>query len=104
MFITDQGGIEYLIGFPNKEVKISFNEFIINSFIDCHKVNVYFYFNIFDGRLILDDMERFRLDVVSLFFSIPYNNYVNNEIYSSVGFYATVLYAYLQSLWVYVIG
>ncbi|MCM8781385.1 MAG: ATP-binding protein, partial [Candidatus Omnitrophica bacterium] len=97
-------GIDYLIGFPNKEVKISFNEFIIDKLLECTDGDSYSYFDKFDNSLNSGDMESFRLDVISLFSSIPYNNYVNNELYKSEGFYATVLYAYLQGLGVDIIG
>ncbi|MCA1933803.1 MAG: PD-(D/E)XK nuclease domain-containing protein, partial [Calditerrivibrio sp.] len=50
------------------------------------------------------DMEGFKSSIISLFASIPYNNYVNNEMYRSEGFYATVVYVYLQSLGVDIIG
>jgi len=43
-------------------------------------------------------MESFKVNLISLFASIPYNNFVKNNIAEYEGFYASVLYAYLQSL------
>ena len=39
-----------------------------------------------------------------MFASIPYNNYVNNNLSHFEGYYASVLYVYLQSLGLDIIG
>jgi len=99
---TPYGAIEYHLRLPNKEVKISFNDFIIDRLIGdrdiiIKKSNIY-------KSLFSKDLETFKNLLVSLFASIPYNNYVNSSFYTSEGFYATVIYVYLQSLGLDVIG
>ena len=53
---------------------------------------------LFDG-----DLESFEKVLKSLFASIPYNNFTNNEIQNYEGYYASVIYAYLASLGVEII-
>ena len=89
-------GVEYVLGFPNKEVTISFNDHIAASLTSNSNITVT------KGRLY-DCLERADLDgfeqtIKSLFAAIPYNNYVNNTISNFEGYYASVIYAYLASL------
>jgi len=44
------------------------------------------------------NLEKFKDSLISLFASIPYNNYVNNTISNFEGYYASVIYTYLASL------
>ncbi|MCA1933050.1 MAG: ATP-binding protein [Calditerrivibrio sp.] len=99
---TPFGSINYILRLPNKEVKISFNNFIIDRLIgdsDHSKKKIELYKSLFSK-----EMEAFKSTITSLFASIPYNNYVNNEMQKSEGFYATVIYVYLQSLGVDIVG
>ena len=97
-----RGGFEYKLRLPNKEVKISLNDYIIEYIAkddqkEKHQDDLYD--ALADGRL--DLLEQ---TLKSLFASIPYNNYTNNQIATYEGFYASVLYAYLQSLGIEIIG
>ena len=99
---TPFGSINYRLRFPNKEVKISFNNFVVDRIIgdgasDTKKVDLY-------RTLFSHDLEGFKQSIISLFASIPYNNYVNNQMQNNEGFYATVIYVYLQSLGVEIAG
>ncbi len=88
--------LEYKLKIPNKEVQISLN----NKFIDyltrdnslnTTKTNIY--------QSLLDaNLKEFKKVLIALFASIPYNNYVNNNILSYEGYYASVIYACLSSL------
>ena len=49
-------------------------------------------------------MARFKQALKSMFAGIPYNNYTNNDIQNYEGFYASVIYVYLQSLGLNIIG
>ena len=51
-----------------------------------------------------EKLEEFKQNLVSLFASIPYNNYVKNSISSFEGYYASVIYAYLASLGIKIIA
>jgi len=88
--------IEYRLKIPNREVKQSFTDFIIDKLLEDKaktpkKVSLY-------KSLADANMKEFEQTLISLFASIPYNNFVKNNIAEYEGFYASVLYAYLQSL------
>lgn len=50
------------------------------------------------------DIDTFKVSLVSLFASIPYNNFSNNRMDVYEGFYASLIYVYLQSLGILIIG
>jgi len=101
--IQNPFGIEYKLKLPNVEVKQSFNDFIIDTLLKQQsqklqsKKDLYF-------ALLDTDLESFHNSLISIFASIPYNNYTNNNIQDYEGFYASVVYVYLQSLGVDIIG
>ena len=89
-------GSEYVLGTPNKEVAISFNDVLIRYLTrENNPLAV--------KKKLLACLKTCDLDTLedllnSLFAAIPYNNYVNNTISSYEGYYASVIYAYLASL------
>ena len=94
--------IEYRLRLPNKEIKLSFNNMLIQLFNQDApnsqiRANIYNY-------LLNANMEGLKETLTTLFASIPYNNYIKNEISSYEGFYASVIYVYLQSLGIEIIG
>ena len=98
-----RGGFEYKLKLPNIEVKQSFNDILID-FLTNQKTEKYqfqddLYDAIVDGKL-----ELFQKVLKSIFASIPYNNYTNNNISKAEVFYASVVYVYLQSLGFDIIG
>jgi len=92
---------EYYLKVPNKEVQISLNElmykYLTNNYPNGYKK---------DSLIALRDanLEEFKNTLISLFASIPYNNYVKNNISNFEGYYASVVYAYLASLGVEIIA
>jgi Holliday junction resolvase-like predicted endonuclease len=56
------------------------------------------------NSLLNANLEEFKNTLTSLFSSIPYNNYVKNNISNYEGYYASVVYAYLASLGVKIIA
>jgi len=100
MIIDEDDDILYRLKLPNLEVKKSFNTFIINTFYkDTSLQNK----NI-SKALRAKNLDGFR-DALSLIFaSIPYNNYTKNKINEYEGFYASVVYVYLQSLGLDIVG
>ena len=96
-------GMEYNLKLPNQEVKISFFDYIIDYLINQSSNRIDYQDNLYDA-LVHADLEVFKQTLVSLFASIPYNNYTNNKIYEYEGFYASVIYSYLQSLGLEIIG
>jgi len=98
----DEEFVEYRLYFPNKEVKISFNDYILTYLVnDLDPISKR---RPIRKALKSANLEDFKEALISLFASIPYNNYVNNKIYEYEGFYASIIYAYLQSLGIDIIG
>ena len=87
--------IQYKLKYPNLEVKMSLNDYLIDYFTKWINIefqdNVYKYLNEWN-------VEWFIQELKSLFSSLAYNNYVNNEINKYEWYYASLVYAYLQSL------
>jgi hypothetical protein len=95
------GGFEYTLRVPNLEVQISLNELMLkylsNTNLQDKKLPTY-------KALESANLEELKENLTSLFSSIPYNNYVKNNISSFEGYYASVIYAYLASLGVKIIA
>jgi len=96
-------GMEYKLKLPNQEVKISFFDYVIDYLTNQQSQRLTYQDNLYD-TLQQGNLEEFRQTLISLFASIPYNNYTNNKIYDYEGFYASVIYSYLQSLGLEIIG
>jgi hypothetical protein len=83
----------YYLSFPNKEVKISFNDYILNKyFVQKNKktrVQTALY-----RTIVKSDLDNLKQVLKSLFASIAYHNFTNNYIENYEGFYASVIYAY----------
>jgi len=88
------GGFEYTLKIPNMEVQLSLNNLFLEYLTDevslQTKKSLYY-------SLISSNLEEFKNTFISLFASIPYNNYVNNTIGEYEGYYASVFYAYLSA-------
>ena len=99
--INEEGEIEYILRLPNKEVRMSLSRVLIEYLAQDinqerrSKIHV---------SLKQGDLEVLRKEIESLFAGIPYHNYTNNEIARHEGYYASVIYAYLQSLGYSIIG
>jgi hypothetical protein len=90
------GGYEYHLTIPNKEVAISFNDLIIQYLTDETQYTITksaLYTSLKTAKI-----DAFKETLITLFASIPYNNYVNNTISSYEGYFASVIYTYLASL------
>jgi len=94
MIVDEDGDIAYKLKLPNREVKSSLHRFIVDYLYGDRGLRYKDLSKALKGR----DMESFKVNLISLFASIPYNNFVKNNISEYEGFYASVLYAYLQSL------
>uniref|UniRef100_Q3APV3 AAA-ATPase-like domain-containing protein n=1 Tax=Chlorobium chlorochromatii (strain CaD3) TaxID=340177 RepID=Q3APV3_CHLCH len=89
-------GVGYELGFPNKEVQISFNDYILQvmTIVSDKEPIRYELFDIINNG----DVANLEPIITRLFASIAYNNFTNNYIESYEGFYASILYAYFASL------
>jgi len=94
--IQSEMGVVYQLGFPNKEVQISFNNSILRSMTSVSEKEP-----IRRELLALlntGDVERLEAVIKLLFASIAYNNFTNNDLERYEGFYASVLYACFASI------
>ena len=97
------GGFKYTLKLPNLEVKQAFNDYIIDFVLKQQSERLNFKTELYLA-LINTNLEEFKNSLKSIFASIPYNNYTNNNISKAEGFYASVVYVYLQSLGFDIIG
>ena len=95
----DEDTIYHLV-LPNKGTKKSLNQAII-----------YYLYRDKSNRVkelsksLRDaDIKGLERSLKSIFASIPYNNYTKNNISKFEGFYASIIYVYLQSLGINIIG
>jgi len=88
--------LEYKLKIPNKEVRVSLNAMFVDYLTDDNSL-LQRRQSIF--RTLSDvNLDGLKTTLVSLFASIPYNNYTNNKIFEYEGYYASVIFAYFASL------
>jgi len=92
----DDFGIEYKLKLPNREVKISLNDYIIEYLygqkeFSTKKRELY-------RALTQANLNQIKEILISLFASLANSNYTKNDIANYEGFYASVIYAYFASL------
>ncbi|WP_093447885.1 ATP-binding protein [Thiomicrospira sp. ALE5] len=93
----------YYLKLPNLEVKASLTDSILKLFNNSPSNQADIQVNI-HMALLENNMDSFKQALSSMFASIPYNNYTHNVIQNYEGFYASVVYVYLQSLGLSIIG
>ena len=102
MIDDEDEGISYKLKIPNKEVQQSLSEVIVHYFTKdinpkSKKVPI-------RKALKEENLEGFKDALNAIFTSIPNNNYTNNHIQNYEGFYASIVFIYLQSLGLEIIG
>ena len=99
-----RGGLLYHLKVPNKEVKQSLSDYIIDFMASSNiSKRLSIQDNMYEA-LESSDMNLFKSSIVSVFDSIPYNNYTKNNIATYEGYYSSVIFIYLQSLGLQIIG
>ena len=100
-----EDAVFYSLKIPNLEVKSSLNKVVVSSLTDSGSrlISSTLYRNMLTA-LHNADMEGIKDTLHTLFASLPYQNYANNNISLYEGFYASVVYAFLASLGVPLIG
>jgi len=85
--------VNYTLDYPNFETKVSFNDYLLDYFVKSPIEKGEIQSSLID---ILEEANLNQLEVTlkSLFASIAYNNFTNNNIENYEGFYASVIYAY----------
>ncbi|MDQ7032726.1 MAG: AAA family ATPase, partial [Desulfonauticus sp.] len=89
--------LKYLLSYPNLEVKISFNNFLLNFFNRSLSKKEEYYDSIYD---LLEAGRPEGLEGVfkSIFSGIPHDWFRKNNLEEYEGFYASVFYAYFCGL------
>jgi len=95
-------GIRYELGFPNREVQISFNDSILQSMISVSEKEL-LHDELLDF-IEIGDVKKLEPLIRHLFASIAYNNYTNNQIDRYEGFYSSVLFAFFVGFGVSIIA
>jgi hypothetical protein len=93
----------YTLKIPNLEVQASLNDAIAKLFQDDMSDKTAIQIKL-QQSFMNNDLNTFKEALISLFASIPYNNYTKNPLPQYEGFYASVVYVYLQSLGLNIIG
>ncbi|MGA1863409.1 ATP-binding protein [Deferribacter thermophilus] len=94
--------IEYKLRIPNLEVQISLSDYILYYLFQLKGISSNQ--NLTFKALFNADLDIVMDNLISLFSSIPYTNFTKNELNLYEGFYASVIYTYLASLGVKIIG
>jgi len=94
---TPMGIRNFILGVPNIEVQYSLNQFFLHYFSGTQDTPIKL------GQLVQKavgdaDMDALVQHLKSLFAGIPYNNYVNNEIVTAEGFWASLVYVFLSAI------
>jgi len=103
MIIDRSDRISYKLKLPNKEVKMSLTDVLID-FMTNQKTEKIAYQNSLYNAFYDNNLDELELSLKSIFASIPYNNYVKNNIADYEGYYAGVIYVYFQSLGFNIVG
>ncbi len=91
------GELQYSLTYPNREVKISLNKYLIGGYAEITTERFHYQKSIYDS-LINADMPAFEKTVKRLFAGIPYTNFTKNDIIDYEGYYASVLYAFFAAI------
>jgi len=95
--IVDEDDISYIMQVPNLEVAKSLNLLFYDYLtgLSTEKKR-----QIVNMRKVIktDDLAAVKDQLVSLFASIPYNNYIKNTISRHEGYYASVMYSFFAAL------
>ncbi len=94
--------IKYKLTTPNKEVQTSLNSLFISYLTQQTTQKLKFQDKLY-SILAEADLEGLQEVLFSLFASIPYTNFTNNQLAEYEGYYASVVYAYLSSLGLHII-
>ncbi len=90
-------GLFYHLRLPNKEVRISLSECLINTITE-PKAPTFSNRNALYQSLEKADMAEVEQTLIAIFASIPYHIYSNSPLAHYEGYYSVVMYSYLLSL------
>ncbi len=91
------GRMFYRLGYPNREVRQSLNESLLNHLTGHSSRRVEHSARLYD-LLLINDFEGLKTLFHAFYASIPYEWYTNNDIANFEGYYASVFYSYFAGL------
>ena len=91
-----RGGWEYLLKLPNKEVRMSLSDVLLE-YIEGSREDRVKHQNRITELIDAGDMEGLKNEIEALFASMPYHYHTHGRISEYEGYYASVIYSYLQS-------
>jgi len=94
---TLPGGSIFTLSYPNLEVKMSLNNYLLNDLLDHSPQKAKTQRSLYKA-LKNNDLDSFKGLFQSLFASIPYHWYTKNNIDEYEGYYASVFYCYFAAL------
>jgi len=95
--ISDDFGVNYKLGTPNKEIQLSLNSLFI-TYLTAQTAEKLSYQKRLLKMIKAADLDGLRDELYTVFAAIPYSNFTNNKLPEYEGYYASVIYAYLASL------
>jgi hypothetical protein len=87
----------YTLTYPNLEVKMSFNDYLLNYLVDRPSRKERIQIDLYD-ILETGELNKLKEVLTSLYASVPYNYFIHNKMYEYESFYAVVLYMYLSGI------
>ncbi len=87
----------YILGFPNLEVKISLNDFLMKYLLPTEAPSRDYQQSL-EKNILSGNLEGAILQFKSLFAGIPYHWYVKNDITKYEGYWSSLFYTVLSSL------
>ena len=95
--VRDRGGVRrYRLGYPNREVRQSFNESLLRHLVQDAARQTANSDRLYD-LLEANDFAGMRTLFQAFYASIPYEWYTNNAIADYEGYYASVFYSYFAA-------
>jgi hypothetical protein len=93
--------LRYNLVIPNHEVKISIFGFISDFLTQKSSVE---YRDKIKISLYEENLPNLQKSLISLYASIPYNNFTHNRMFEMEGYYVSLFYAYIKALGVDIIA
>ncbi len=87
----------YKLTYPNLEVKMSLNEYLINAYTKFSKEKIIHQEETYRA-LLHGDLPGLEKSLRRLFAAIPWRNFTNNRLPDFEGYYASVLYAFFAAM------
>jgi hypothetical protein len=92
--IEEFGDRIFKLGFPNYEVKKSFNDYLLDYLVESPSIKTKLKRTL-RGILYKAELDKLQDVLTSLYASVPYNYFIHSKMHEYESYYAVVLYMYL---------